>query len=72
MRLRLRFGITAARPENTFSQTLDIADAALLKAKASGRDRIVISGTEGGPPAPSDGSGPDVSIPARTSPAEIV
>ena len=38
------FGITAARPENTFSQTLEIADAALLKAKATGRDRIVISG----------------------------
>ena len=41
------FGITAARPENTFTQTLEIADAALLKAKATGRDRVVISG-EGG------------------------
>lgn len=40
------FGVTAARPENTFSQTLEIADAALLKAKATGRDRIVISGED--------------------------
>ncbi len=44
------FGITAARPENTFSETLELADAALLKAKATGRDRIVISGPDG--PAP--------------------
>jgi PleD family two-component response regulator len=41
------FGITAARPENTFSETLELADAALLKAKAAGRDRIVISGADG-------------------------
>ena len=40
----MSFGIAAARPEDTFSQTLEIADAALLKAKAKGRDRIVISG----------------------------
>ncbi|HEY3722851.1 MAG TPA: GGDEF domain-containing protein [Acidimicrobiia bacterium] len=46
------FGITAARPENTFSETLELADAALLKAKAAGRDRIVISGADG---APADG-----------------
>jgi hypothetical protein len=43
--------MTAARPEHTFSQTLEIADAALLKAKATGRDRIVISGQEA-PEAP--------------------
>ena len=40
------FGMTAARPENTFSETLELADAALLKAKAAGRDRIVISGVD--------------------------
>ena len=48
------FGITAARPENTFSETLEIADAALLKAKSTGRDRIVISGD--GPVADAEGS----------------
>ena len=49
------FGITAARPENTFSETLELADTALLKAKAAGRDRIVISGVDG---APADASNP--------------
>jgi diguanylate cyclase (GGDEF)-like protein len=46
------FGMTAARPEETFSETLALADAALLKAKATGRDRIVISGREAAPAAP--------------------
>ena len=40
------FGIALARPEHTFSETLEAADAALLDAKASGRDRIVIGGDE--------------------------
>jgi diguanylate cyclase (GGDEF)-like protein len=40
------FGMTAARPEDTFSQTLEVADGALLRAKAAGRDRVVISGAE--------------------------
>jgi diguanylate cyclase (GGDEF)-like protein len=48
-RFTASFGITAARPEDTFSQTLEIADAALLKAKGSGRDRIIIGGTESSP-----------------------
>jgi diguanylate cyclase (GGDEF)-like protein len=48
------FGMTAARPENTFSETLELADGALLKAKATGRDRIVISGPEGVPPTVDD------------------
>jgi diguanylate cyclase (GGDEF)-like protein len=54
------FGITAARPENTFSQTLEIADSALLKAKATGRDRIVISSTDGFSPSPDPAEAVDV------------
>ncbi len=52
------FGITAARPEHTFSETLEIADAALLKAKSTGRDRIVISG-EGEDPSAAAAEGSD-------------
>ncbi len=58
------FGITAARPENTFSETLELADAALLKAKATGRDRVVISGPEG-PVAEGETEPSEPSEPAR-------
>jgi diguanylate cyclase (GGDEF)-like protein len=40
------FGIAVSRPEQTFSQTLEIADAALLRAKAAGRDRVLIAGPD--------------------------
>jgi diguanylate cyclase (GGDEF)-like protein len=40
------FGIAASRPERTFSETLEVADAALLDAKATGRDRVVVAGTQ--------------------------
>jgi diguanylate cyclase len=52
-RFTASFGVTASRPEDTFSQSLELADGALLKAKAAGRDRIVIAGeSDGRPPAP--------------------
>jgi diguanylate cyclase (GGDEF)-like protein len=50
-RFTASFGVTAARPENTFTETLEMADAALLKAKATGRDRIVISGAQATDPS---------------------
>lgn len=59
------FGITAARPEDTFSQTLEIADGALLKAKGTGRDRIVIAGSESSPPPGPDASPPGAAAPER-------
>jgi diguanylate cyclase (GGDEF)-like protein len=67
-RFTASFGVTAARPENTFTQTLEIADAALLKAKATGRDRIVISGVPGSDPEASAApAAPDpVETPAPT------
>jgi diguanylate cyclase (GGDEF)-like protein len=37
------FGLAASRPERTFSETLEVADAALLDAKATGRDRVVVA-----------------------------
>jgi diguanylate cyclase (GGDEF)-like protein len=43
-RFTASFGVTVSRPEDTFSQSLELADGALLKAKAAGRDRVVISG----------------------------
>jgi diguanylate cyclase (GGDEF)-like protein len=43
-RFTASFGVTVSRPEDTFSQSLELADGALLKAKSSGRDRIVIAG----------------------------
>jgi diguanylate cyclase (GGDEF)-like protein len=43
-RFSASFGLAVSRPEETFSQSLDLADGALLKAKAAGRDRIVIAG----------------------------
>jgi PleD family two-component response regulator len=38
------FGVAASAPGLTFSQTLEAADQALLRAKRAGRDRIVIAG----------------------------
>ncbi|MGZ6994990.1 MAG: diguanylate cyclase [Acidimicrobiia bacterium] len=62
------FGLTAARPEDTFSETLERADAALLKAKETGRDRIVISGSDSRPPTSAEPSAdqpaPDVTASA--------
>jgi diguanylate cyclase (GGDEF)-like protein len=40
------FGLAASRPERTFSETLESADAALLDAKAAGRNRVVIAGAD--------------------------
>ena len=53
------FGVAASEPGLTFSQTLEAADQALLCAKRTGRDRIVIAGAgeaseEGTPPATAD------------------
>ena len=48
-RFTVSFGLTVSRPEQTFSETLEVADAALLDAKATGRDRVVVAGTETGP-----------------------
>ncbi|MDQ1431726.1 MAG: hypothetical protein QOF40_2328 [Actinomycetota bacterium] len=38
------FGIAASEPGLTFSQTLEAADQALLRAKRAGRDRITVAG----------------------------
>lgn len=46
-RFTVSFGITASSPDQTFSETLEAADAALLNAKATGRDRVVVSGESG-------------------------
>jgi diguanylate cyclase (GGDEF)-like protein len=43
-RFTASFGVTVSRPEDTFSQSLELADGALLKAKAAGRNRVVIAG----------------------------
>jgi diguanylate cyclase (GGDEF)-like protein len=40
------FGLAANEPGLTFSETVEAADTALLLAKRTGRDRIVLSGTE--------------------------
>jgi diguanylate cyclase (GGDEF)-like protein len=40
------FGLAASRPERTFSETLESADAALLDAKAAGRNRVVVAGAD--------------------------
>jgi diguanylate cyclase (GGDEF)-like protein len=45
-RFTVSFGLAASRPERTFSETLELADAALLEAKAAGRDRVVIAGAD--------------------------
>jgi hypothetical protein len=39
------FGLAATEGSMTFSQTLELADRALLDAKRTGRDRIVAYGT---------------------------
>jgi diguanylate cyclase (GGDEF)-like protein len=45
-RFTVSFGIARSRPQQTFSETLEAADAALLNAKAKGRDRVIIAGSE--------------------------
>jgi diguanylate cyclase (GGDEF)-like protein len=40
-------GVAESSMANTFSETVDAADAALLLAKSSGRDRVIASGTQG-------------------------
>jgi hypothetical protein len=42
------------QPGNTFSQTLDTADQALLRAKRAGRDQFVVAGSEADGGAPVD------------------
>jgi diguanylate cyclase len=37
------FGVAASAFDRTFGETLEIADQALLRAKAEGRNRIVVS-----------------------------
>jgi diguanylate cyclase (GGDEF)-like protein len=54
------FGMASSRPERTFSETLELADAALLDAKATGRDRIVIAGADAE-------VGPHVAVPPPAS-----
>jgi diguanylate cyclase (GGDEF)-like protein len=62
------FGIAASEPGSTFSQTLDTADQALLRAKRAGRDRVVVAGSEvdrGGPvdvPVAPDASNDSVAL----------
>jgi diguanylate cyclase (GGDEF)-like protein len=56
-RFTASFGVTVSRPEDTFSQSLDLADGALLKAKSNGRNRVVIAGES------------DVRAPATTKPS---
>ena len=63
-RFTASFGITAARPENTFTETLELADAALLKAKGTGRDRIVINGRESPSPDPAATADPGPELPS--------
>jgi diguanylate cyclase (GGDEF)-like protein len=45
-RFTVSFGIARSRPELTFSETLEAADAALLNAKATGRDRVIVAGSD--------------------------
>ncbi len=40
-------GVAESSISNTFSETVDAADAALLLAKAGGRDQVVVSGAPG-------------------------
>jgi len=48
------FGVAALAPGSDFTATLRRADAALLRAKDQGRDRVVIAGAD---TEPADGSG---------------
>jgi diguanylate cyclase (GGDEF)-like protein len=42
-RFTVSFGIAASQAHQSFGETLEAADAALLEAKAAGRDRVVIA-----------------------------
>ena len=55
-RFTVSFGVAGSRPQQTFSETLDAADAALLTAKAAGRDRVLVAGASERPGAPDDTS----------------
>jgi diguanylate cyclase (GGDEF)-like protein len=55
-RFTASFGVALSRPEDTFSQSLELADRALLKANSAGRNRVVIAGDS------------DVRAPATTKP----
>jgi diguanylate cyclase (GGDEF)-like protein len=48
-RFTVSFGVAGSRPHQTFSETLDSADAALLEAKTAGRDRVLVAGASGPP-----------------------
>ncbi len=65
-RFTASFGIAVSRPEQTFSQTLEVADAALLEAKASGRDRVIVAGAD--EPGTEDSPGEDQSTGISSEP----
>jgi diguanylate cyclase (GGDEF)-like protein len=52
-RFTVSFGLAAAGPDEVFTDVVERADAALFRAKESGRDRIVVDGAPDGP----DGGG---------------
>ena len=45
------FGVAARRGDLRFSEVIELADEALMRAKAGGRDRVVVAGE-----APADGA----------------
>jgi diguanylate cyclase (GGDEF)-like protein len=52
-RFTVSFGLAASSPTDAFTDVVERADAALFRAKESGRDRIVVDGAPDGP----DGGG---------------
>ena len=45
------FGVASAQLGTPFDDTVDLADGALLEAKAKGRDRVVIAGADNHAPS---------------------
>ena len=45
-RFTVSFGIAASLSHQSFGETLEAADAALLRAKATGRDRVIVAGSD--------------------------
>jgi diguanylate cyclase (GGDEF)-like protein len=50
------FGVATSRPDLPYDEVIETADQALLQAKASGRDRVIVAGTtyEAEAPAPAE------------------